>query len=193
MLVSIAYAATKATETTLTSVANGTTHARHGFPPFDHTYFFSQIFWLAISFGLFYLFISRVIVPNMGRVLETRHDRIASDLDNAVRLKSEAEGIKKEYEKELQDARAKFREVLNEATKTTKIKLEQETKENDSIIAQKIAESTEQLNQVKQKALSSVDAMAKDLVPLMLKRLINEDVSIEQIENLLPNKLRAKQ
>lgn len=193
MFVSIAYAATKATETTLTSVANSAAHAKHGFPPFDHTYFFSQIFWLAISFGLFYLFISRVIVPNMGRVLETRHDRIASDLDNAVRLKSEAEGIKKEYEKGLQEAHAKFREVLGEANKATKIKIDQETKENDSIIAQKIAEATEQLDKVKQKALTSVDAMAKDLAPLILKRLINEDVSIEQMEKLLPNKLRAKQ
>ncbi len=70
------------------------TKARHGsgvFPPFDSTHFASQLLWLAITFGLFYLLMSKVIIPRIGGILETRHDRIAQDLDEASRLKGEAD------------------------------------------------------------------------------------------------------
>ena len=37
----------------------------------------SQLLWLAITFGLFYLFLKRVVVPRIGGILEVRQDRIA--------------------------------------------------------------------------------------------------------------------
>ena len=58
---------------------------RHGaFPPFDPSTFPSQILWLAITFGLFYLFLKRVVLPRIGGILEVRRDRIAQDLDQAA-------------------------------------------------------------------------------------------------------------
>jgi F-type H+-transporting ATPase subunit b len=44
----------------------------------------SQLLWLAITFGLFYLFMSKVVLPRIGGVLEVRRDRIAQDLDEAA-------------------------------------------------------------------------------------------------------------
>ena len=47
-------------------------HGGHGkaFPPFDPTTFASQLLWLAITFGIFYLFMPKVIVPRIGGILE---------------------------------------------------------------------------------------------------------------------------
>ena len=36
------------------------------FPPFDPSHFPSQLLWLAIIFGLFYLFLKRVALPRVG-------------------------------------------------------------------------------------------------------------------------------
>ena len=39
----------------------------HGtFPPFDPATFPSQLLWLAITFGLFYLFLKNVVMPRLG-------------------------------------------------------------------------------------------------------------------------------
>ena len=54
-----------------------------GFPPFDSSTFPSQLLWLAITFGLFYIFMNKVVVPRIGGILEHRRDRIAKDLDEA--------------------------------------------------------------------------------------------------------------
>ena len=42
------------------------------FPPFDRSTFPSQLLWLAITFGLFYLFLKKVVLPRIGGILEVR-------------------------------------------------------------------------------------------------------------------------
>ena len=103
MLVTAAYAA-------------GAEHAtENSFPPFDSSTFSSQILWLAITFGLFYLFMSRVVLPRIGSILETRRDRIAQDLNEANRLKLESDQAFAAYEQELAEARSNAHEIAQTA------------------------------------------------------------------------------
>ena len=71
------------------------------FPPFDHTTYASQLLWLVITFVIFYLLMQKVIVPRIGGILESRHNRIAQDIDEAGRLKAEADAAVATYEGEL--------------------------------------------------------------------------------------------
>ena len=75
--------------------AHGAAEAAHGaegaFPPFDASTYPSQLFWLALTFGFLFWFMSKIIVPRIGGILEMRQDRIAQDLDKAHELKSEAD------------------------------------------------------------------------------------------------------
>ena len=100
---------------TETGVAHGDEHATGVFPPFDQTTFASQLLWLAITFGLFYLLMSKVVIPRIGGILETRHDRIAQDLDEASRLKAEADAAIAAYETDLAAARAKGNAIASAA------------------------------------------------------------------------------
>src|SRR5690606_40142035 len=74
------------------------------FPPFDSSTFPSQLLWLAITFGLFYLFLKKVVLPRIGGILEVRQDRIAQDLGEAARLKEEAAAAVAADAQELADA-----------------------------------------------------------------------------------------
>jgi hypothetical protein len=64
---------------------------RLAFPPFETSTFPSQLLWLAITFGLFYLFLQKVVLPRIGGILEVRRDRIAQDLDQAARMREESD------------------------------------------------------------------------------------------------------
>jgi F-type H+-transporting ATPase subunit b len=44
--------------------------AESPFPPFDSSTFPSQLLWLAITFGLFYLFLQRIVLPRISGILE---------------------------------------------------------------------------------------------------------------------------
>ena len=69
--------------------AHGGAHET-GFPPFNPDSFSSQLIWLAISFGILYLLMSRVALPKIATVLEERHDRIADDQSPTSHLQGQA-------------------------------------------------------------------------------------------------------
>jgi len=61
------------------------------FPPFDPSYFPSQLFWFFLSFFALYFLLSKVFLPRVGETIEERGSRIADDLDQASRMQREAE------------------------------------------------------------------------------------------------------
>lgn len=46
------------------------------FPPLDADTFAPQLVWLALSFGLLYLLLKRIVLPRVSEVIEERGDRI---------------------------------------------------------------------------------------------------------------------
>src|SRR5512134_2975918 len=76
-------------------------------PQLDPTYFPPQLIWLAITFIGLYLVMARVALPRIGEVLETRAERIRSDLDHAGKHKAKADEVMAAYERALAEARAK--------------------------------------------------------------------------------------
>lgn len=157
---------------TETGVPHGEEHGSGVFPPFDASTFPSQLLWLAITFGLFYLVMSKVIVPRIGSILETRHDRIAQDLDEAARLKTEADTAVATYEKELAEARAKGNVIANEARDAAKAKAEAERRKIEDSLTSKIAAAETRIAEIKQKALADVGAIAEDTASAVVEHLI---------------------
>ena len=86
-----------------------------GFPPFQKDTFASQLVWLAITFVLLYLLISRIAVPRIGGIFEERSKRIQGDLAAAQRLKAESEAALASYEKALADARGNAQTIAGDA------------------------------------------------------------------------------
>jgi F-type H+-transporting ATPase subunit b len=130
------------------------------FPPFDPTYFASQIFWLVISFGALYFLMSRWILPRIGGVIEERRDRIADDLDVAQQVKSDAEETRAAYEKSLADARARAHALAAEAKAEVDREIAEETAEVDAEIAAKSEEAEKALAEARTKALAEVRNIA---------------------------------
>ncbi|WEX78184.1 F0F1 ATP synthase subunit B [Sinorhizobium numidicum] len=151
------------------------------FPPFDSTHFASQLLWLAITFGLFYLLMSKVIIPRIGGILETRHDRIAQDLDEASRLKGEADAAIAAYEQELANAKAKGHSIADTAREAVKSKANAERATVEAELAKKIATAEARIADIKTKALADVGAIAEDTAAAVVKQLIGGTVTKTEI------------
>ena len=115
---------------TNTEVGTAADHGGSGtFPPFDSTTFSSQLLWLAITFGLFYFLMSKIALPRISSILETRSGRITQDLDEANRLKTESDEAIAAYEQELADAKSRAHGIAQEARDATRAELD--AKEQD--------------------------------------------------------------
>lgn len=161
-----------AAETGAHTEAAADAHGKAGFPPFEPTYFPSQILWLAITFGLFYVFLKKVVLPRIGSILEVRRDRIAHDLDTAARLKEEADAAVAAYEQELADARAKSDRIANEARDAAKAEADAERKEVETALNARLADAETRIASVRASAMKDVGAIAEETATAIVQSLV---------------------
>lgn len=165
--------------------AHTETGAEHGsgvFPPFDSTHFSSQILWLVITFGLFYLLMKKVIVPRVGGILEHRHDRIAQDLDEAARLKAEADAAVETYEKELAAARSKANSIAETAREAAKTKAAADRTAIETELAAKLSAAEASIAEIKANAFAQVGQIAEDTASAIVDQLIGAKATGDDIK-----------
>ena len=69
-----------------------------GMPQLNPEFWVSQIFWLTITFGLLYIFLSKLILPKISANLEFRKSQISDNIEAADRQREESEMKLKEYD-----------------------------------------------------------------------------------------------
>ncbi|EKF41386.1 F0F1 ATP synthase subunit B' [Nitratireductor indicus C115] len=156
---------------TETGVASEGAH-KAGFPPFDSSTFPSQLLWLAITFGLFYLFLKRVVLPRIGGILEVRRDRIAQDLDQAARMKEEADQAVAAYEQELAEARKKANVIGQEARDAAKVEADAERRSVEKELEAKLGEAEKRIASIKDAAMRDVGTIAEDTAASIVQELV---------------------
>ena len=154
----------------------GDAHGSSGFPPFEPTYYPSQILWLVITFGLFYLFLKKVVLPRIGGVLEVRRDRIAQDLDQAARMKTEADAAVAAYEQELAEARTRANAIGQQARDAARTDIDAQRKRIEADLNAKLAESEQRIAAIKAKALGEVDTIAVETAEAIVQQLLGGKV-----------------
>jgi F-type H+-transporting ATPase subunit b len=162
----------------LDSTAEGAEYAADAaFPPFDPTYFASQLFWLAISFAVLYFLLSRFILPRIGGAIEERKDKIADNLDAAAQMRAQADETVEAYEKELADARARAQAVAAEAKAEVDKEIAEATRQADTELEAKLADSEKRIQKAREKALSEVRAIASEAAAAAAEHLAGLEVS----------------
>ncbi|MFG1477763.1 F0F1 ATP synthase subunit B [Xanthobacter sp. V4C-4] len=166
-------------------------HAVH-FPPFDVTTFPSQLLWLAISFGLLYLLLSRVTLPRIGRILEERHDRIADDLEEANKHKAESEAAQASYEKALNEARNKANSIAGETRNRLAAESDANRKALEAELNAKLSTAEQSIATTKTEALTHVRGIAVDTTQTIVSTLIGANVAKGDVEKAVDTALSTK-
>lgn len=143
-----------------------------GMPQLATETFASQLFWLALTFIVLYLIMSRAALPRIAAAIENRRDRIASDLDTAARLKEETDEVISTYEAELAEARSKAHQIATETRDRINQQLAEERAEVEERLAERTAAAERHVAEVKAKALAEVDSAAADATAEIVDLLI---------------------
>lgn len=175
MFISSAYAET--VETSANHAGEAAQHADRVFPPFDFSYFESHLFWLIVCFGLFYIFMARIIVPRIGGTIETRRDRIASDRDKAARLNLEREGAIAAYERELTEARSKAISIAQAASDEIRAKVDLDRRAAEADLDKKLADADNRIKKIRDQAMKNVGDIAEATAVEIVHQLIGSEVS----------------
>lgn len=158
-------------ETLQDAAEHGAEYGSGVFPPFDTSTFASQLFWLAVTFGLLYLLMSRWVLPKIGGVIEERRDRIADDLDVAATLKTQADDARAALDKALADARAKAHALAAKTRAETDREIAAESAALDAELEAKTKAAQEAITAARAKALKQVRGVAAEAAVTMTERL----------------------
>jgi F-type H+-transporting ATPase subunit b len=132
-------------------------------PQLDPSGFSSQIFWLTVSFVVLYVLLARVMLPRIKSVLTLRADTIGNDIDQAKRMKADAELAREHYEKALAQARARSQAMLSETQAEIAGRATKRQGELDTDVAKKVSESQVALQAATRTAMSKISATASEL------------------------------
>lgn len=141
------------------------------FPPFDAKTYPSALLWLVITFGIFYVVMRKAVIPRVGGILEQRQKRMAQDLEEASRLKAEADAAVETYESELAAARAKAQSIGATARDAAKAKAEADRRSLEAELAAKLKTAEERINELKAKAFADVGAIAEETAAAVIEHI----------------------
>ena len=134
-------------------------------PQLEVSTFASQIFWLILCFGTLYYLLSRKALPRVAEILEARQDRIAADLDEAERLRNEAEAALAEYQASMAKAQAEAQTAISE----NQARLQADASERQAELDEKLG-----------KQVADAEARIADAKNAALKELRNSAITVAQ-------------
>jgi F-type H+-transporting ATPase subunit b len=144
---------------------------REPFPPFNPATFGSQILWLAISFGLLYYLMAKVVLPKIGKVLDARRDRIFGDLEAARALKEQSETARLTYEKALADAKANASRLAQETRDALAAEVNSRRAAEEAKLAERLSAAEAEINAKRDTAMADVGAIATESAEAIVARL----------------------
>lgn len=166
-------------------------HAGSAFPPFDSSTFSSQIFWLAITFGVLYLLMSRVGLPRVSGIIETRASTIAGDLDKAAAMQAKAEEAGKAYEQALAKARLNAQDIGQKAKDEANAEVTERRRSVEADVAARIAKAETAIAATKAQAMTNVSSIASEAASAIVEQLTGTAPSGKELETAVSASIKS--
>jgi F-type H+-transporting ATPase subunit b len=152
------------------------------FPPFDSTFFPSQLLWLVISFGALYWLMSRIALPRVKSILTARQQKISTDLDAASADQAKANDAAAAYEQSLATARSNAQDLVRVAHETIAAETETKRQALEVELNRKLASIEAQIAETKRTAMANVAGIARDAAIAIVERLIGKPADPQAVE-----------
>ena len=166
-----------------------------GMPQLDPQFWFSQIFWLILTFGTLFIVLSKFILPKISNNLEIRKSQILENIEAADKQRKESENKIKEYEKIILDSKNQAKNYLNEAKQKVVADINKKKKFLENQINKEIKDVENEILELKNKAPEKINKIAIETSADIIKHLIGTEVnnsSISAIVEDLSKKHREK-
>lgn len=158
--------------------------------------FHDPTFWVAIAFVLFVVLTFKPLKKAVTGALDGRAERIRQELDEAARLREEAQKMLAEYKRKQNEASKEAEELLAHAKVEAERLGKEAEAEMEAALQRREAAALEKIAQAETKALAEVRGQAVDVAIAAAGKLLSDrlddtssgaliDRSIEEIKQKL--------
>ena len=142
-------------------------------------------FWALISFILFFGVLAYYKVPAiMAAALDKRADQIRNELEQAKKLREEAQQLLAEYQRKRKEAEAEAETILRAAEREAAVLREEAKTKTEEYVSRRTAMAELKIRQAESDAINEVRASAVDLAIVAAERLIDKKVDVRAADDL---------
>jgi len=152
-----------------------------GMPQLDPEFWFSQIFWLVITFSILYLVLSKLILPKISDNLETRKSQVLENLELAEKQRNESEKKLKEFDNIILKSKIDAKNLFNESRRKLLDDINNKRQKLDEEIDKEVKIVESEIEQLKKKSPEKINKIAIETSADLIKQLINADINNSSI------------
>src|SRR3954470_4042685 len=149
----------------------------------------NEIVWSIISFGLLVVLLWKFALPPLQKAMAARTERIRTNLDDAERVKGEAQGILDEYQRQLADARNESNRIIEEARQTAESWRRDLMDRAEAEVAELRQRSTDEIQAAKDRALADLRAQVASIAvgaaEKIVERSLDRETNVQLVENYI--------
>ena len=141
-----------------------------------------NLIWLAISFVLLYLIMSRFALPRVGKVLEERATASPATSPPPRNCGEDTEHAIAEYEQAHADAKARAQAIARQARDEMTRDMERQRAEVDQQISRKQPDAETRITPMKEAALSHIGEIATETAEALIARLLGKSLDRSELQ-----------
>jgi F-type H+-transporting ATPase subunit b len=143
-------------------------------------------FWALVALILFFVVVIYMKVPGqLGRALDRRAEAISKELDEARRLREEAEALLAEYQKKAREATDEAAEIIEQARREAAAMAAEAAQRSEDYVARRTRIAEQKIQQAETQALAEVRALSADLAIAASERILGDKVKGDAARSLI--------
>ena len=156
-----------------------------GMPQLNPEFWVSQIFWLTLTFGILYVFLSKIILPKISANLESRKSEIQENIEAAENQRQKSESKLLEYNKMLSKSKLEAKNIFKNAREKAMKDINSKKEVLDNQINDEIKKAEQEIVLLKKTAPEKINKIAIDTSSELVQKLIGADINNSSISAIV--------
>ena len=163
-----------------------------GMPQLNPEFWAAQIFWLILTFSSLYLIIWKVFLPKITLSIENRKSRVVNDLDEAQKLKENAEKKLNEYNKIIEESKKEAKKITEDSKKKLDRDIKNKKQQFNDEIEKELMAAEKEIKDLKKSSISSINNIAAETSAEIIKQIINIEVNKSSVSAIVDDVVKRK-
>ena len=159
--------------------------AEAGMPQLNPEFWFSQIFWLIITFGIMFVLLSKLVLPKISENLETRKAQISENIGAAEKQREESDAKLKEYDQLILNSKNEAKDYFNKAREKILKDVDKKRENLEKAINEEINKAEKEILDLKNKSPEKIRKISTETSSDLIKQLIGVDVNNSSISAIV--------
>ena len=166
-------------------ITNQAFGAEVGMPQLNPEFWTAQIFWLIVIFSSLYLIIWKIFLPRITYSIEDRKSRVVNDLDEAQKLKENAEKKLKEYNEIIEKSKKEAKKIIDDSNKKLDRDIKNKKQQFNDEIEKELMAAEKEIKDLKKSSISNINNIAAETSAEIIKQIINIEVNKSSVSAIV--------